>query len=234
MKKLLILSVLSFSFALTTFSQNDKFYTENGGEFIFSFADVERNGNSINTPVRFTMFLHLTKHYHFNFASFSGIYSGLSLRNIGFITEAEGIKTKRRTYSVGIPLALKLGSMENDIYVFGGGSYELFFHYKQKQFVDGVKSKHREWFSQRTPRFAPSLFAGVRLPKGFTLKFQYYPENFLNTDFTGTDFGVPVDYSEYEKTNMFYIGLSFFFRPDKIFENLDFEPREAKYAMKSF
>lgn len=224
----ILLTILLFS---GVFAQNDKFYTENGGEFIFSFADVERNGQSINTPVRFTMFFHLTQNFHYDFSSFAGIYTGTSLRNIGFITDENGIKTKRRTYSVGIPLALKLGPLDKDLYVFGGGSYELFFHYKQKQFIDGNKSKYTEWFSPRTERFAPSLFAGVHFPGGVNLKFQYYPQNFLNTDFKGTDFGEEVDYSEYNKTNLFYIGLSFFIKPKNIKKNFGADSKQTRFAL---
>ncbi|MGC9341393.1 MAG: hypothetical protein ACP5E3_01690 [Bacteroidales bacterium] len=231
MKKI-VLSLFFASFLISgVFGQNDKFYTENGGEFIFSFADVERNGQNINTPVRFTMFFHLTNKFHYDFSSFAGVYTGASLRNIGFITDVDGIKTKRRTYSAGIPLALKLGALEKDFYVFGGGSYELFFHYKQKQFVDGNKTKFSEWFSPRTERFAPALFAGVHFPGGLTLKFQYYPQNFLNTDFQGTDFGETVDYSEYDNTNLFYIGLSYFIRPKKIMKNFGAESKQTRLVL---
>lgn len=230
MKKLTISLFLVFILALGVMGQDDRFYTENGGELIFSFADVERNGNSINTPVRFTMFLHLTKHYHFDFSRYTGIYAGISLRNIGFITEADGVKTKRRTYSLGIPLALKVGMMEQDFYLFGGGSYELFFHYKQKQFIDGDKTKYSEWFSDRTERFAPSLFAGIHFPGGVTLKFKYYPQDFLNTDFTGTDFGQEVDYSVYERTNLYYIGVSYFIRPKKIKEKFGIDSKQTRFA----
>jgi hypothetical protein len=231
MKKI-ILSIFLVSFLITgAIAQGEKFYTENGGEFIFSFADIEKNGQNISTPPRFTMFFHLTKNYHYNFSSFVGVYTGATLRNIGFITDEEGVKTKRRTYSAGIPLALKLGALDKDFYLFGGASYELFFHYKQKQFIDGNKSKFSEWFSPRTERFAPSLFAGIHFPGGFNLKFKYYPQDFLNTDFQGTDFGEAVDYSVYDRTNLFYIGLSFYVRPKQIMKNFGVESKQTRFAL---
>jgi len=33
--------------------------------------------------------------------------------------------------------------------------------------------------------------------------------DFLNHDFTGTDFGEPVDYSQFESSNIWYISLAF-------------------------
>lgn len=204
--------ILLFANTEKAFNQ-DRIYTENSGEFIFSFADVVRNDQSISTPLRFSLFFHAGNNIHFDLNDYLGIYSGWALRNIGFITKENNVKTKRRTYSIGIPAAIKLGSFKNNFFLYGGASYEMFFHYKQKQFVDGEKSKYSEWFSDRTERFAPSFFAGVQFPKGINLKFKFYPNDFLNRSFTGTDFGQAVDYSEYEKTNLFYIALTFNFKP---------------------
>lgn len=217
-------------FACAAYGQEDRFYHENGGELIFSFAELVKSGNQIKTPPRFSMFFHLTHLYHYDLNSFSGLYSGYALRNIGFITEEGDTKTKRRTYSLGVPLALKIGKMKDDFYLFGGGSYELFFHYKQKQFVDGKKSKYSEWFGSRTKLFAPSLFAGIHFPGGITLKFKYYPENFLNKDFRGTDFGEEVSYSDFSKSNLFYIGLSYQIRPDKILKEIRQDKNKEQLA----
>jgi len=48
----------------------------------------------------------------------------------------------------------------------------------------------------------------VQFPGGINLKFKYYPRNFLNTRFSGYDFGTPADYSEFTKTRLFYFSLS--------------------------
>ncbi len=230
MKFFAFILVLSFSLFYSLSAQEDKFYKENGGELIFSFADLEFNDDPVSTPMRFTMFFHLGQKYHYNITRFLGLYSGYSLRNIGFISEMDDVKTKRRTYSFGIPLALKLGVLDNDIFIYGGASYELFFHYKQKQFIGGEKSKFTEWFSPRTERFGHSLFTGIRFPGGWDLKFKYYPGDFLNTDYEGEDFNQEVDYSNYTKSNLFYIGLSFNFRPDKIFSMPEPKAKEARFA----
>ncbi len=225
----IFLSLILIPFSPRVLSQN-RTYTENANELIFSFADIEKSdGTSPNNPMRFTMFFHAGNIVHYDFSEYAGLYSGWALRNIGFITEENDIKIKRRTYSIGIPIALKLGDMKNRVYVYGGGSYELFFHYKHKRFIDGEKEKQSEWFSDRTDRFAPSLFAGIQFPKGFNLRFKYYPNNFLNTDFVGRDFGEDVDYSDFAKTNLFYIALSWNFSPKNL--GLDIgNSEEAKFT----
>jgi len=212
MKKCILFLLVSI-FSFTSLIAQDKFYSENSGELIFSFADVEQNGESVPNKLRFTMFLHLGQNHHYDFTNNFGFYTGYGLRNIGFTIEKDNVKTKHRTYSIGIPLALKIGSFDDHFYVYGGASYEMFFHYKRKIFIDGNKSKFSEWFSDRTDLFAPSFFAGIQFPKGINLKFKYYPNNFLNNDFSGDN---TVDYSTYNKSNLFYFGLTFNIRTDKI------------------
>lgn len=224
-----IIIVLVLSFSNQGFSQ-DRIYAENSNEVIFSFADVSYNGQSMATPARFSMFFHAGNNIHFDFNDYVGVYSGYGLRNIGFITEEAGVKIKRRTYSLGVPLALKLGVLQKKFFVYGGGSYEMFFHYKQKQIIDGNKEKYSEWFSDRTDRFAPSFFAGIQFPKGFNIKFKYYPNDFLNRDFVGRDFGEDVDYGDYGRTNLFYIGLIFNFNPESMGINLDSKKKVEKTA----
>ncbi|MCK4922880.1 MAG: hypothetical protein KAS71_17625 [Bacteroidales bacterium] len=219
----------TFLFINQSFSQ-DRIYTENSNEMIFSFADVVYNGQNLSTPARFSLFFHAGNNIHFDLNDYVGIYTGYGLRNIGFITEENNVKMKRRTYSIGVPLALKLGIFQKKLFVYGGGSYEMFFHYKQKQFIDGNKQKYSEWFSDRTDRFAPSFFAGIQFLGGINLKFKYYPNNFLNTSFVGTDFGESVDYGDYSKTNLFYVGLSFNFDPKNMGININSDKKSEKVA----
>lgn len=232
MKKLKI-TILSISLIFIAYTQaysQDRIYSESANEIIFSFADVVHNGQNISTPARFSMFFHAGNIVHFDFNDFVGMYTGYGLRNIGFITEENNIKTKRRTYSLGVPLAMKIGVFQKKFYVYGGASYEMFFHYKQKQFINGNKEKYSEWFSDRTDRFAPSYFFGVQLPHGFNLKFKYYPNDFLNTSFVGEDFRAPVNYGTYSKTNLFYIGISYNFNPKEMGIKLKPENSRDKVA----
>ena len=209
MKNLIFVSILLILFNVISSAQ---VYTENNGEMIFAFSGVEKAGQSLDSKMRFSFFLHFGHNVHHDLSNNFGIYTGYGLRNIGIITTENDIETRRRTYSLGIPLALKAGSFKKHTYIYGGGEYELFFHYKQKQYIDGVKTKQKEWFSDRTKRLNPSLFAGIQFPGGINLKFKYYLKNFLNRDFSGSDFGVPVDYSEFNKVQLFYISLNYNFK----------------------
>ncbi|WP_439185212.1 hypothetical protein [Carboxylicivirga taeanensis] len=204
-----------------TLNAQSQLYTVTSGEMIFSWADVEQaplaggpHENVAGVP-RFSMFLHVGQYVHLDFTNTIGLYSGLALRNIGFITKDDALdlgveKEKHRSYSLGLPIAFKLGAFKEHFYLFGGAEYELLFHYKYKYWIDGDKHKTSEWFSNRTKRFVPSVFAGVQFPRGLNLKFKYYLDDFLNSDFSKGDNPLN-DYSRYGSTQMFYISLSWQF-----------------------
>ena len=82
----------------------------------------------------------------------------------------------------------------------------------------------------RTDRSAPSFFADVQLPKGINVKFKYYPSNFLNRSYVGKDFGIPVNYADYSKTNLFYVGLSYNYNPKEMGEKLGTDHKREKLA----
>ncbi len=212
-----ILLSLLFVVTLTQVQAQTEIYTVTSGEMIFSWADVEQTPigggamEGVSNIPRFSAFFHVGQYVHLDFTDALGIYSGLAIRNIGFITKDDALdlgveKEKHRSYTLGLPVALKLGSFRNHFYLFGGGEYELLFHYKYKYWIDGDKYKTSEWFSDRTKRFVPSVFAGVQFPRGLNVKFTYYLDDFLNSDFKkGTN---PLnDYSRYGKTRMFYVSL---------------------------
>jgi hypothetical protein len=196
-------------------------YTISSGEMIFGWADVEQrpvDGGSmenISNNLRFSVFFHVGQYVHLDLSNSLGLYSGLAIRNIGFITEDDALdlgveKEKHRSYTLGLPLALKLGSFKDHFYLYGGGEYELLFHYKYKYWIDGDKHKTSEWFSDRTNRFVPSVFAGIQFPQGLNVKFKYYLDDFLNNDFKKGDNPLN-DYSRYGKTQMFHISVSWQF-----------------------
>jgi hypothetical protein len=196
-----------------------KVYTTSGGEIIFQSAIIESNGENLNTNIRFTLAFHLGELVHFDFGENIGIFSGIGVRNVGFITNEEDIKIKFRSYNLGIPLALKIGSFKKNLYVFGGAEYEWMFHFKQKTFRDGTKYKKSAWFSEQTPAFIPSVFAGIQFPEGFQLKFKYYLNDFLNHKYNG---GPYENYTLLNKSQIWYISVSYMIR------NKSKENREAK------
>jgi len=224
-KTLSVAIILAVSVSLL--AQGKRIYHSSGGEIIFSGADAVFSGRSINTNARFTMFFHTQHHVNLDMTNNIGLFTGFGIRNIGLIKEDEyqhmgfldidtnhpdynkNTKIKRRSYSLGFPIALKLGSFKDHFYLYGGYEYEWMFHYKQKLFIDGEKYKFKEWNSDRVNSWIPSVFAGIQLPAGFNLKFKYYLEDFLNPSFTGIDFGETVDYSMYDRSRIWYIALSF-------------------------
>ncbi len=221
-------SIIILTLTLAVFSlkaQNTDIYMSSGGEIILSGADVGFNGTDVNTNMRFTLFFHLQTQVNFDFSDNIGLYTGFAIRNVGLIMEDyyqnvgydvdqtdpnynKNTKIKHRSYALGFPIAIKVGSFKNNFFAYGGLEYEWMFHYKQKKFIDGAKYKLKEWTSDRVNPWIPSWFVGLQFPGGINLKFKYYMNDFLNKDFTGQDFGVDVDYSQFESSGIWYISLS--------------------------
>jgi hypothetical protein len=193
-----------------------KLYTMSGGEIIFSSSIVEQNYSDVNSNLRFTLFFHVGEFVHLDLGSNVGFFSGIGLRNVGFITEEDDLKIKYRSYNLGVPFAFKAGSFRKNLYVFGGAEYEWMFHFKQKVFVNDEKSKYTSWFSNRTDDFIPSVFGGVQFPKGFQIKFKYYLRDFLNHDYDGG--GLYTNYTTFNKTQVWYISLSYLIKNNRIKE----------------
>ena len=199
-------------------------YSTSGGELIFSFADIENDGGSIGINPRFTGFFHIGEFWHFDFTNNFGLITGFALRNVGMITKDDGIltkehvglfdendevKIKRRSYSFGVPLALKFGNFNRRTFFFAGAEAELMFQYKKKLFVNGKKEdKFNEWFSDRTNILNPSVFGGIQFPGGINLKFKYYLLDFLDPDYSERINGDLVQPYRSLTSNIFYISLS--------------------------
>lgn len=186
-----------------------KVYLSSGMDgYILSTATSNMgDGGRLTTP-RFTAFFHIGAHLNYDFSKNVGIFTGINIKNIGFIEKEGDLTTKRRTYTAGIPLGLKLGNVRNGHYLMLGGGVDFPFNYKEKAFVKrSDKDKFNEWFSERTPAVLPYAFVGFHLHPGMSVKFQYYPTNFLNEDFTQTvDGAVSKPYAGY-KVNLMMLTL---------------------------
>lgn len=233
MKRTLFLAVI-LALLIGVGSNAQRIYHSSGGEIIFSGADVVYNGLNVHTNLRFTLFFHTQHHLNLDLTNNIGLFTGFGIRNIGLITEDlyqnlgfmnidnthpdynKNTKIKRRSYSLGFPAGLKIGSFSKHFFLFAGGEYEWMFHYKQKLFIDDQKFKFKEWTSNRVNAWIPSLFAGIQFPQGFRLKFKYYMDDFLNPGFSGIDFGEEVDYSQFDQTGMWYISVAFFINKKQI------------------
>jgi len=220
MKKSVIVTFILIG-ALNFNSRAQEIYTNTAGEMLFQMSEVNRGGNQIPTDLRWTIFFHLGQYFHFDINKYVGFYSGIAIRNVGFImnekelnSQNESVLVKHiyRTYNLGIPLAFKVGSIQDNFFVFFGAEYEWLFHFKHKYWPSGggsrnnEKVKYTDWFSNNTPYFIPSLFAGVQFPRGINVKFKYYLQNYLNRDYLDADGNKP--YEDLE-IRLFYISVSF-------------------------
>jgi hypothetical protein len=205
MKKWHCLAAVLALYSMTVRTQ--EVYMVSGGEIIFQSSRVQQDGHDINTNLRFSLFFHVGEYLHMDFGDHIGVFSGIGLRNVGFITDEGPVKIKYRTYNLGVPVALKLGSFNQNLYIFGGAEYEYMVHFKQKVFENGTKTKYSRWFSNRTPDFIPSAFIGFQFPAGIQLKFRYYLNDYLNKKFIGN--GIYDDYSRFGKIQVWYISVSF-------------------------
>jgi hypothetical protein len=215
MKKGLLFLAVLFLINITLRAQ--KVYTVSGGEIIFQSGNIEKKvhgvGTDVNTNLRFTLFFHVGEYVHYDITDNIGIFSGLGIRNVGFITEENDTTAKFRTYNLGMPLAIKFGSFKKNLFFFGGAEYEWMFHFKQKTFIGDTKTKYTSWFSQHTPALIPSVFVGLQLPAGFQFKFRYYLDNYLEEKYTYIS--APEGFN---KTQVWYISVSYQIRNNKIKE----------------
>lgn len=249
--KFILAVLLLLTTAIQSFSQS-RVYAVTSSEIIFSqsnttFTDAflaQYPRASINGDnVRFTMFFHLGQYLHYDFSDKVGLYSGLAIRNVGMITDEtlpqtvtlkgaeiiyEDYNIIRRQYTLGLPLAFKFGSFDKHFYLYGGAEYEMAFHLKEKFWTgafdrSGPKTKKNTWFSNQTPTFMPSVFAGVQMPKGLNLKFKYYLNDFLDNSYKvasnsteGAIFNVS-DLTRYKQSQVFYFSLCWQFETGEWF-----------------
>lgn len=184
-------------------------YTSAGFENIFAFSNIDQSNADVSytQDARYSIAFNIQSNVNYDFNHIIGMYSGVALRNVGLAFQGEGLNPmKHRSYSLGIPIGLKIGSLERGFFVFGGAEYEWMFAYKQKEYIGDDKFIRSEWFSDRVNRFIPSIFAGISFPGGISVSFKYYLNDFLNKDFVD-DFGNR-PFQQFD-TQMFYVSIGF-------------------------
>ena len=205
----LILTGLIILGGISSSAQNIETYATSGMEMIFSFANVKINGEEQNTAMRWTPFLNFHFYGHADLNDRIGVFSGIAVRNIGFIYNDEFDNNNKhiiRSYNLGIPLGLKLGNMEKG-FIYGGYEIEFPFHYKHKYWAasdrSGAKTKETSFFTGRTSSPMHTWFAGIQF-QGINIKFKQYLTNFLNQKYTKDGLQ---PFSNYE-ANIFYISIT--------------------------
>jgi len=135
---------------------------------------------------------------------------GAAVRNVGFIYETpsdsyyNGVKKKFRNYNFAIPVGIKIGNM-GKAFFFAGYEIEFPFNYKEKTFENEIKTKFNVWFSNRVPAYYHTVFAGVQIPYGISLKFKYYLSGFFNQDYMEPGGNLPYEGLD---VNVFYFSIS--------------------------
>lgn len=148
------------------------------------YKDASSTSSKLTT-LRFTYVVNVGMNYNYDFTEHFGGFIGIGIKNIGLINKYGDSTVKRRVYTVGVPVGVKIGNLRNRNFFLAGAGVDVPFNYREKGFVERRhKEKFNEWFSDRTPNFMPYVFAGFSIDPGITLKFQYYPNNFFNQDYT--------------------------------------------------
>ena len=192
-----------------------KFYVGNSLDgAIFSTSIMEKTNAPYElTTLRFTYFFNFGFNFHYDVSKNFGLFTGLGVKNIGFIEKYNNPDStvKRRVYTLGIPLGLKFGNLDDRFFGFIGGGVDFPFNYKEKGFRDrGDKEKFNEWFSDRTESVMPYVFAGISFAPGIYLKAQYYPTNMMNQSYSETVNGVVTyPYAQYERTELLLLSVGF-------------------------
>jgi hypothetical protein len=227
MKKFtLLLVIILLALGSNAQVKNKKVYGSFSLEMIFSFATINNQDYTQGNIMRWAPVINPQSMVNIDFGKNFGLYTGLAIRNVGFIYEkpieldSNNTKYKYRTYNLGIPVGFKIGNLKK-MFFFAGYEVEFPFAYKEKHFVNEEKIyKEVIWFSDRVEPVQSSLMAGIQLPYGATIKFKYYLTNFHNRDFVAMENGVatkPYDF----KSNIWYFSLAW-----NVFTNWDeYNPR---------
>ncbi|MBM3419667.1 MAG: hypothetical protein FJY11_00875 [Bacteroidetes bacterium] len=219
-KFILAITLLLFTAGV---SYSQKSYRTSDSEMIFSLSEVTNAGNSVDSDLRWTMFYHTSAFNNHDLNQSLGFFYGVAIRNIGFITRDETIGTemfstvKRRSYTAGLPVGIKIGDLDEGMFIFGGFEYEWLFHYKEKRFLGSEKvDKYTDWFSKQTNTFLPSVYGGVNLKGDLAVTFKYYLNDFLNRSYREPVSGL-LPYADIN-SRIFYISISKKFRYERLKE----------------
>ncbi len=220
MRRLAVLFICCLAFSLSGYSQA-KTYVTSGLEMIISFANIDDNGRDESPALRWAPVINIQSMWNADLSSHFGIFSGLAVRNVGYIydnytdpSNETVYKKKFRSYNLAIPIGIKIGNLDK-MFIYGGYEVEFPFLYKEKTFFDGDKiDKITGWFSPREEQIQHGFLVGVQFPYGMNLKFKYYLSEFHNRNYI--DRGGIKPYAGLQ-SHVFYFSLN-----TLIFKNLDF------------
>lgn len=179
-------------------------YFTNQGEYIFSGSPYKGGVAGVGQArTRFTLFPNSEFIFNADSRGMLGLATGLTLRNVGFVYRDSELH-KRRSLSMGVPIHIKLGDLENDNFFMLGAEIESFFHYKRKDWNNGEKIKYSEWLSDELNIVQPSIMAGF-CHRHILVRAKYYFFDFFNQDYVDAKGNKP--YHGF-RSNIFYISLA--------------------------
>lgn len=209
MRKIFIVLFMLLNFSAMS-QIKEKWYLTSAGEIIFSHARIDFFGYEDGGILRFSPVFNSQNHLNKDLNQYLGLFTGLNIRNVGFIYKypAQTTKTKFRSYNLGVPLGLKFGNLEKS-FLYAGYEIEFPFHYKEKFFDKDKKTgKYRAWFSKKQPAYYHSLMVGIQFSGGTNLKFKYYLSGFFNKDYEAPAVGGIIKPFADFNVNVFYVSFS--------------------------
>lgn len=153
-------------------------------DMLFSNGEFRSDGTDWNPETRFAPVFNMQWQKHYNRKRI-GCYTGFGIRNIGFHhtlgrDTSDGLSFKQRSYSMNLPVALKIGSMEKGRFFALGAEAHFLFHYKSKIEEGGEKTKYSEWFSSRMNPWNLSLFSDLRFNNGMYFRVNVFLDDWLS------------------------------------------------------
>ncbi|MBL8000662.1 MAG: hypothetical protein JNL05_01765 [Flavobacteriales bacterium] len=186
-------------------------YQSSGFELAFSYPLLDYKGSTDGGVIRFAPVVQAQHVFNFDLGEHLGAFAGVSVNNVGFIyQDPDGVTTyKFRSYDLGLPLGIKLGTMNAGL-LFGGYSVEWPINYREKTFQYGDKvERFNAWFGERVVNPQQAVMLGLQTRHGICLKVKYYLTNFHDQDFTETEAGTT--YAPYAGFNahVLHVALGF-------------------------
>lgn len=181
MKKILIIACLLF---LYQENKSQNVYTMSAGESIFSLSSFDAGNYDVKPILRWAPFFNYQQQLHVDFSKSAGLYSGIGVRNVGFINRISETDTdytvKERSYALAFPLVFTFGNLQDGPSIGIGGEAEFMVAWKRKVILDGKKiDKPHEWFSDETSPINPSLLLELKFHKRQYIRVKYYLADFL-------------------------------------------------------
>lgn len=116
---------------------------------------------------------------------------------------------KFRTYNLGLPVGVKLGTMEGGL-LFAGWSEERPVSYREKKFSFGDRvDRSAEWLSQRVENPQQAVMLGYQSKVGIRIKVKYYLTNFHNRNFSEQEAGQFNKPYAWLNANVLYVALGY-------------------------